>query len=61
MDEREAALAHVVLLDAPEEVLGRTGESQCLGGQFLREGIELQTVEGDQRGVHEVWSCSVGM
>ena len=35
LDQGEAALAHQVVLDAPEEVLRRSGQSQGLGGQFL--------------------------
>jgi len=45
MDQGEAALAHLGLLDAPTEVLPFRGDEQGLGGEFGREGVPLQAIQ----------------
>ena len=52
MNEGEAALAHMGLFDAPEEVLDLRRHEQRFGGQLGREGIPLEAVEGQQGLVH---------
>ena len=47
-DEREAALAHVALLDAPAEGLDLGRREQRLGGDLRGEGIPLETVQGQE-------------
>jgi hypothetical protein len=48
VDESEAALAQMCLLDAPAEVLDFRGAVQRFGRYLRRERIELQPVEGQE-------------
>ena len=60
MDQGETALAHVLVLDTPEEVLDRSGDAQGFSGKLLRERVPFEPVEGEQRLAHEQRSWSVG-
>jgi hypothetical protein len=47
-DEREAALAHQGILDAPAEAVDFFTDKQRFGWQFGREGIPFEAVERKQ-------------
>ena len=51
-NQREAALAHVAVLDPPGEVVDAGGGEQRLGGQLRGERVPLQAVEREQGLVH---------
>ena len=55
----EAAFADL-LLDAPAEVLQGRGHPEGGGGDFRREGVKLETVEGEELFIHEGLALSVG-
>jgi hypothetical protein len=52
VDEREAALAQVRLLDAPAEVLDLRGHIERLGRHVGGKGVPFQAVQGEQSLVH---------
>ena len=52
VDQGEAALAHLGLLDAPAEVLQLRCDEQRFGGEFRREGIPLQAIQSQQLMIH---------
>jgi hypothetical protein len=60
MDQGETALAHVLVLDTPQEVLDRSGDAQSFSGKLLRERVPFEPVEGEQRLAHAHRSWSVG-
>jgi hypothetical protein len=48
VDEREAVLPQVRLLDAPAKVLQLGRDIECLDGHLGAEGIPLQPIQGKE-------------
>ena len=59
VDQGEAALAQIRLLDAPAEVRDLRREVQRFAGYLGGERIELQTIEGQEFWVHAAPSCEL--